>query len=89
MAAQWNTIWHPSTARRLVVHDVASDEIEVGVPLNVSELNRIAMQVVVHDDLVVLDEVLDQVRSDESGAPRDADTLPFQCHYPSRRGRPA
>ena len=70
-------MWQPSMAwrRGLVVHHVALDEVQVRVAVDVRELNRVAMQVVVDDDLVVLDQALNQMRADESGAAGDADAL--------------
>ena len=67
-------------ARRLVIEHVALDEVQVLVILEVRELQRVAVQVVVDHDLVGLDELRDQVRADEAGAAGDADPLVSQCH---------
>ena len=45
-------------ARRLVVHDVALDEVQVLMAFEVRELQRVAVQVVVDHDFVGLDEPL-------------------------------
>ena len=58
---------------RVVVHHVTLHEVQVRMSVDMGELNRIAMEVVVHDHLVGVEEPLDQMRSDESGASRDAD----------------
>ena len=65
---------------RVVVHHVALDEMEMRVAFDVRELNRIAMQVVVNDNVVGLDEALHQMRADESGAAGDADALVREGH---------
>ena len=85
IAAQWITIWQPSTARarRVVVQHVALDEVQMLVLVEVRELQCVAVEIVVDDDLVVVDQPLDQVRSDEAGAAGDAE---FACQsVPCRR----
>ena len=70
----------------VVVHHVALDEVQVRMVFEVRELQRVAMQVVVDDDLVVLNQALHQVRADETGAAGDADAFARQRHarvYPS------
>ena len=56
------------------------------VPLEMRELQRVAVQVVEHHDLVVLDELVDEVRADEAGAAGDEDALVGQSH--ESEGRP-
>ena len=82
------TIWQPSMARRVavVVHHVALDEVQVRMSVDVRELDRVAVEVVVDDDLVVLDQALDEIRPDEAGAAGDAHALARQSHVsPSSR----
>ena len=52
------TTWQPSSglAGRLVVHHVALDEVQVRVPVECANWMRVAMQVVVDDDFVVIDQ---------------------------------
>jgi hypothetical protein len=47
------------------------------------ELKRVAMEVVVDDDVVELEQALDEMRSDETGASGDTYTLPRQSHVAS------
>ena len=76
---------------RVVVHHVALDEVQVRMSLDVRELDGIAMQVVVDDDVVVVQQTLDQIRTDEPGAAGDAHALARQSHWtfssPSRCDR--
>ena len=67
-------------AGRLEVHHVALDEAQVRMPLQLRELKRVAMKVVVDDDFVVLDEALNEMRSDEPGAAGNAHPLPRHGH---------
>ena len=45
-------------SRGVVVHHVTLDEVQVRMGIEVGELQRVAVQVVVDDDLVVLEEPL-------------------------------
>jgi hypothetical protein len=57
--------------------------MQVRVPLDMRELERVAMEVVVDDDVVELEQALDEMRSDETGASGDTYTLPRQSHVAS------
>ena len=74
----------------LVVEDVALDEGEVRMLGERGAAERVAMQVVDGDDLVVVDEPRGERRADEPGATRDDDALSGQGHAgESRRGSAA
>jgi hypothetical protein len=47
---------------------------------DVRELDRVAMQVVVDDDLVLFEQPLNQVRADEAGAAGDTDAFVGESH---------
>jgi hypothetical protein len=67
-------------SRRVVVHDVTLDEMQVRMAVEVRELNGVPVQVVVDDDLVVFDQVLHEVGADEAGAACDADPFTRKTH---------
>src|SRR5688572_15247135 len=71
----------------LEVEHVALDERQVLVPLEVGELQRVAMQVVEHHHVVVVDELRHEVRADEPGAAGDENTLIGQGHESERLTR--
>ena len=77
IAAQWTMCVAP--ARQLVhrvgVEDVALPEREVRVVGEVGAAERVAVEVVDGDDLVVVDEAARERRADESGAAGDEDPL--------------
>ena len=62
------------------VEHVAFDEREVRVLDERGAAERVAVEVVHRDDLVVVDEPARQRRADESRAARDDDTLSAQSH---------
>jgi len=45
------------------------------VTLDVRELQRVPMEIVVDDDLVLLEQALDKMRADEACAAGDTDSL--------------
>ena len=61
--------------RRGEIENVALDEREMRVLLDVGELQRVPMKVVVDDDFIRFEQALDEVRSDEARAAGDADPL--------------
>ena len=62
-------------ARRVGVHHVALDEVQVLVSFEMRELQRVAVEVVVDDHFVRLDQTLDEMAADETGAAGDADAF--------------
>ena len=81
----------PSIALRTAVEveHVTLDEVQVLVPLEVRELQRVAVQVVEDHDFVGVDELRDEVRADEAGAAGDEDALVGQSHESEGLIRPA
>ena len=82
IAAQWTTCVAPLTtsARISGVEDVALDEPEVRVLGEARAAERVAVEVVDGDDLVVVDEPPRERRPDEARAARDDDALSAQGH---------
>ena len=85
IAAAWTMCVAPrATSReRVGIEDVALDERQVRVLREVRAAERVAVEVVVGDDLVVVDEPPRERRADEAGAARDQDPLAAQSHAPS------
>ena len=65
------------------VEHVALDEGQVRVLGELGAGERVAVEVVEGDDLVVVDEPPRERRRDESGSARDEDPLPFERHAAS------
>ena len=62
------------------VENVALDEREVRMLGEIRASERVAVEVVDRDDLVLVDEPPRKRRADEPGAAGDDDPLPGQCH---------
>ena len=62
-------------SERLCVEDVALDQLEVRVVGEIETAQCVAMQVVVRDDRVAIDQLTRQRRADEAGAAGDEDPL--------------
>jgi hypothetical protein len=71
------------------IHHVALDERQIRMAVEMRELDGIPVQIVVDDDLVGVDQLLGEMRADESGAAGDEDPLAGESHgvYPFRRLR--
>ena len=65
-------------AHELGVEDVALDEGQVRVVGDLRRVERVAVEVVERDDLVVVDEPARERRGDEARAARDEDPLAAQ-----------
>jgi len=70
------------------VEEVSLDEVKVRMPGELGARERVAMEVVEGDDLVVVDEQARERRPDEPGAAGDEDALSAQGHggHSSRLG---
>ena len=90
IAAQW-TRWvapRASSFDRLRVEDIGLVELEVRVLGERRARERVAVEVVGRDDLVLLDELARKGRSDEPGAAGDEDALALE-HGASLLGLPS
>ena len=67
-------------AHRVRVEDVGLVEREVRMVGEIGRRERVAVEVVERDDLVVVDERAGERRRDEARAARDEDALPLQSH---------
>ncbi len=85
IAAAWTRCVAPRTTsvRRLGVEHVPLDEREVRMLGEGRAAERVAVEVVERDDLVLVDEPARERRADEAGAARDDDALSAQSHAAS------
>ena len=66
------------SAKRIRIEDVALHEREVRMVAEVCARERVAVEAVVCDDLVPVDELARERRADEAGAAADEDPLALQ-----------
>ena len=64
----------------LEIHHVALDQAQVRMPIQLRELKCIAMKVVEDDHFIVLNEALNEIRSDEPRSTGNAHPLPRHGH---------
>src|SRR4029453_11755609 len=70
------------------VEHVTLHEREARMLRELGAAERVAVQVVERDDLVLVDEAPSERRADEAGAAGDQDPLAAQSHAPKRTGLP-
>ena len=80
IAAQWTRWVAPARSLREVrgVEDVALDQLEVGMLRELEARERIAVQIVVGDDGVPVDELTRERGADEARAAADEDPLALE-----------